>query len=223
MLNTARLASCSYLKLCFPCAESGANVDPVDIIRGATYPPLSNNTGTGLYINQGTEAGAITLSAGTLPTIADNQSFILQHVIGGFSGLDQLAYGDTTSGERIFWNYFISSLALDIVFSGGQVGQSSIAVADTVNPHGYAICRDAVARTIKHRVDGVQTGNTMTDPGGTLNPPVNEMMWNGANFYSICLFIFDGALPADTEDALAWMPPRHAVGDKCVWTPWRTE
>lgn len=223
MLNTARLASCSYLKLCFPCAENGANVDPVDIIRGAVYPPGQANTGNRLYINQGAEAGSITISAGTFPTIAANQSFILMAVLGGFSGIDQFAYGDTASGARIFWNWFISSLALDIVFSGGQVTQSAIAVADTTNPHGYAICRDAVARTIKHRVDGVQTGNTMTDPGGTLNPPVNELIMNGANFYSYCLFVFDGALPVDHPEALAWMSTRHALGDKSVWAAWRTE
>lgn len=224
MIQTGRMASSSYVKLFFPCSESGSNVDPVDVILGATYPPAQANTGNGLMINQGTEAGAITISAGSFPTISASQSFILFFVMDGGSGLEQVAYGDTSSGQRIFWNYFISSLSeVSVVTSSGQVQLTGVTAPDISNIHGYAIARDASARTIKHLIDGVQNGNTGTDLGGTLNPPINEMMLNGGDFYGVALFVFDGPLPSDYQEALAWMSPRWAIGQKVIWPAWETK
>jgi hypothetical protein len=219
MINTARMASSSYVKLFFPCSENGADVNPVDVILGATTAFTGVNAGNGLKVTETVQAASTTISAGTFPTISATQSVIMFAVMGAWAGAGSLVYGDTSTGSRILMQPQFAPNSVSITTSDSSSGITGLTVADTTNPHGYAV---AINRGVncEYLVDGVVTGTPGNAVTGTLNPPVNELGFSHADFYGMALFVIEGSLPSDYKEALAWMSARWAIRDKSIWPAW---
>jgi len=109
--------------------------------------------------------------------------------------------------------------AVSVVTSDSSVTIWSLTVADTTNPHGYAVAINRGVNT-EYLVDGVVTGTAAAAVTGTINPPVNELGFSHADFYGMALFVFEGSLPSNYKEALAWMSARWAIRDKSIWPAW---
>ena len=207
-IKTNKLVGVNCVRMFFPMSENGADVDPVDIIRGITLDnSVSLNVGDGTEVTFGAELGALAITAGTLPRIAADESFILLITMANWGTGGVFGLGDLASGSRLVIND--TGTTATIVTDSETVALSGLALADQVNPHSYALACNRGVNT-EFIVDGV-VDVTGAAAAGAVNFGSDEIGAINLEGYSVILLGFAGTLPPTYLADLAWWAPYLSV------------
>lgn len=233
-IKTQRIANSSYAKLFFPCSENGADVNPVDVIRGCVSALSGVNAGNGLRVVQTTQAGSTTVTGATLPTLLASDSCLLFVVAGtlevdGFSGTN-ICYGDRTAsiGIRLLTTFGSTSCTVNFGISSITFTNVTAAIPYSAGygatVYGIGILIDKTARTAKLFINGVQKGDTMPITAAqaaiAFNPAVNEIDCDNCHEYSYQFYVFPSGAPSDVAEAQVYMSAQHNLGNKVGWDAW---
>ena len=217
MINTARMASSSYTKLFFPCSEDGPDVDIVDVIGTVTQSETGVQPGTGLYINAPFDATSEALGSGVFPTIAATSDFMIFSVVSNSNITGNITFGDNLAGQRCF--PFLQSGAVEIHTATESVIFNE-PLTDATAITGYAMVCKRGEDLEYHDGPTVNSPSSVNKRLTEAFTPAAEMVLGFSYIYGMAIFEFVNGIPSDYVEAIAWMAPRWAVGQKVIWHAW---
>lgn len=213
-LETGLMTRSKYTKAFFPCSENAADVNPVCAVNGATYSPNGVALGNGLKVVIDSQVATVPLTGGTIPDIAEDESFILFCVAGGISN-SAIGLGDATSGSRAM--FLEAPKTLNVVTDKKTATLADITLTDAAGIHGYSIVCDR-GGNVEFVEDGT-VNSSVAAPSGAITWG-QEAIFPTGDVYEFVLFVFSDGIPSDYLEALPWMAEKAAVGQKIIWTPW---